>query len=156
MRKDEIEILKRQSMELAIRDHEDDFDTKLERELASLVEECEGFIEEEQLHELERLSEQERSKAGRLHDGTGMNCEEGHVREKLAMVQRLKSSQRERIRLVREVVENQSAAGLGERQADYRRLITGALGVREEDVEGMLPEIVAELEEYQGMEGAVA
>ncbi|GAB7357787.1 hypothetical protein MBLNU459_g0606t1 [Dothideomycetes sp. NU459] len=157
MRKDEIEILKRQSMDLAINDHEDEFDTRLEAELEVLVEECEGFIEEEQLEELERLVELERSKAtGHSQDGMGMHGDEGHSREKLALLRKLRDLQQERIRLVREVVENQSAAGLGERQADYRRLITGALGVREEDVEGMLPEIVAELEEYQGMESSVA
>jgi hypothetical protein len=34
-------------------------------------------------------------------------------------------------------------------------LIVGALGVRDEDVDGMLPDIVGELEEWQGMEGGV-
>ena len=47
-----------------------------------------------------------------------------------------------------------------EKQGLYKRLITGALGVREEDVEGLLPEIVGELEESSGwgagMEGVVA
>ncbi|TKA79943.1 hypothetical protein B0A49_01273 [Cryomyces minteri] len=45
------------------------------------------------------------------------------------------------------VVEGLARAGIGERQDEYKRLITGALGVREEDVEGMLAEIVGELEE---------
>lgn len=74
------------------------------------------------------------------------------AREKLALARQIQQAQQERIRLVKEVVQHQSAAGLGERQADYRRLITGALGVREEDVEAMLPDILAELEDIQGME----
>jgi hypothetical protein len=38
----------------------------------------------------------------------------------------------------------------------YKRLIKGALSIKEEDVEGMLPEIVGELEEWRGLESVGA
>jgi transcription factor MBP1 len=59
------------------------------------------------------------------------------------------------VQLVREVVDSQAQAGMGDRQKEYRRLVVGALGVRDEDVDGMLPDIVGELEEWQGLEGGV-
>lgn len=154
IRKDEIESLKKARMELAMKEAQMEgengqLDLALERELATLTEECESWIEEEQIRELEMLFHQERDQA----DG-GMDLDgEDALTEKLSMVQKIKQAHQERIRLVKEVVEYRSAVGMSNRQADYRRLITGALGVPEESVEQMLPDIVAELEEIQGMEG---
>lgn len=151
-RKEEIEALKRQAMDLAMRDREDAFDEELERELETLVKECEGRVEEEQGLELRRLVlEAQRNGNGALSNGG-----EGDDQERLDLARRLAQMQAERQRLVREVVQNQSLAGLGQRQSEYKRLITGALGVRDEDVEGMLPEIVAELEDFQGLDAVAA
>ena len=153
LRKEEIEATKKARMELAVRDaqqgEEGEYDLRLEGELAALREECEGWIEEEQVRELDNIFQQEIARAA---DGTMDMDGDDQVKEKIAVARRLVQMQQERVRLVKEVVDHQSAAGLGERQADYRRLITGALGVREEDVEAMLPDIVAELEEIEGME----
>ena len=38
-------------------------------------------------------------------------------------------------------------------QQQYKQLITGALGVKEEELEGILPDIVEELEMGKGLEG---
>jgi transcription factor MBP1 len=70
-----------------------------------------------------------------------------YAREFLAMKE-------ERQALVQEVTGHLARAGLGEgKQQQYKRLITGALGVREEELEGLLPEIVEELEMGKGLEG---
>lgn len=43
-------------------------------------------------------------------------------------------------------------SGFDPKSEEYKRLITGALGVREEDVAVLLPEMIAELEEWRGLE----
>lgn len=150
LRKEEIEALKKARMELAVRDAEfeeegGELDMRLERELASLRDECESWVEEEQARELERLLLEVEKDVDVDMDTSLADEGEG----KMELLRGVKALHEERVRLVKEVVAHQSAAGLGERQADYRRLITSALGVREEDVEVMLPDILAELEECQ-------
>lgn len=151
-RKEEIEALKRQSMELALRDVEDGEDERQQTELDNLIKEVEGLVEEEQGKVLRGLVE--RNMNGNAGNAT-MQLDGGPegAHDKLSLVRALRERQQERVRLVREVVLHHSLAGMGEKQAQYKRLITGALGVREEDVEGMLPEILAELEDWQGVEG---
>jgi len=64
-----------------------------------------------------------------------------------ALGQKLALAQKERQRLVKDSVKSMSVAGLGEKQGDYKRLLRAALGVKEQEVEGMLNEILRELEE---------
>lgn len=157
LRKEEIDVLKKARMELAVRDAQFDgedrelLDMRLEQELTNLRAECEGMIEEEHAKDLDRLVQQERTRRDEsgIMDVDPTHDKQAQLREKMAMARKIGQLHQERIRLVKDVVDHQSAAGLGERQADYRRLITGALGVREEDVETMLPDIVAELEDIQ-------
>jgi len=78
------------------------------------------------------------------------------LREKLLLANELSRLASQRQDLVRTVVQNLSVAGVSDRQGEYKRLITGALGVREEDVEGMLPDILAELEDWRGLEAVGA
>ena len=159
-RKEEIEALKRGSMDLALRDREEGFDEELERELDQLVGECEGLLEEEQVEDLRRLTEEAAAATSNGVNGD-MDVDGGATgdeeQERIQLARRLHGMQGVRQRLVREMVKNQSLAGLGQRQSEYKRLIAGALNVRDEDVEGMLPEIVAELEDtIQSMDGAGA
>jgi len=150
-RREEIEALKRQAMELAMADRDEAHDETLELELNTLVAECEARIEDEQGVDLARLVKEAES-----HSNGDVSMLDGDGDGGRDLLGRLKELMEERKRLIREVVRNQSLAGLGQRQGDYKRLITGALGVPEQDVEGMLPEIVAELEDSLGMEGVVA
>jgi len=150
-RREEIEALKRQAMELAMADRDEAHDEQLERELNTLVSECEARIEDEQGVDLARLVNEAKS-----HGNGDVSMVDGDGEAGGQLLARLKELMEERKRLVREVVRNQSLAGLGQRQGDYKRLIMGALGVPEQDVEGMLPEIVAELEDSLGMEVVVA
>ncbi|KAK4546738.1 hypothetical protein LTR36_001470 [Oleoguttula mirabilis] len=86
------------------------------------------------------------------------------LRQKLDTARQLVACARQRRGLIAEIVHYLGLAGAGEgatgggrrweTHEQYRRLITGALGVREEDVAEMLPEIVGELEEWRrGMGG---
>jgi hypothetical protein len=59
----------------------------------------------------------------------------------------LENAQRERRDLVKTIVGAMGNAGMGERVEGYKRLIRGAIGVRESEIEGMLDEVLRELEE---------
>lgn len=77
----------------------------------------------------------------------GNKAELGQVREKAAIARRLRTQQEIRQDLLAQMVTAKSLAGVGcERQDLYKRLITGALKIRLEDVESVLPEILADLE----------
>ena len=85
------------------------------------------------------------------------------IKSKLTLVRELIPLKKAQKDLIDQIVQNMSLAGLGEardgfegKQVLYKRLITGALNIKEEDVEGMLPEIVGELEEWRGLEGVGA
>jgi len=161
MRRQEVEALRRQQEELRIREVEQtsggiQSDDQLTQELAELERECEGLTQGEQDLALKELlaAESQKATSTTANDLTvnGVSDHEVVLREKLVLTRQLLEAQRQREDLVKQIVANLSVAGLGDKQNEYKRLITGALGVREDDVEGMLPEIVAELEEARGME----
>jgi transcription factor MBP1 len=151
VRSAEIESLKKQSMALAMSDQEDEYDARLQRQLANLISQCESLIEDEQVADLQLLFRQHSQHPSDMD----MNDLPDEGMEKLSLLLSIKRLKEERVQLVREVVDSQAQAGMGDRQKEYRRLVVGALGVRDEDVDGMLPDIVGELEEWQGLEGGV-
>lgn len=146
-RQAEIEAIRKQLAELPPGDDAGgvDVDRAQEDGLVALVREAEALLEVEQRAELRRLSSVSQNHAPEPDRQDGDS--EALVREKLNLALLLHRAQAERRALVAEVVQNLSVAGMGERQSEYKRLITGALGVREEDVEAMLPDILEELEE---------
>ena len=83
-------------------------------------------------------------------------AQEDAVREKLRLARDLVTEQRKRTELISQIVQNLSMAGWGENQDQYKRLISGALGVKPDDVEGVLPDIANELEEGRVLENAGA
>ena len=111
------------------------------------------MIEDEQTADLQHLFRQ--VSAQHAVQDMEMSGYEDEGMEKLSLLLSIKRLKDQRVNLVREVVDSQAQAGMGDRQKEYRRLVVGALGVRDEDVDGMLPDIVGELEEWQGMEGGV-
>ena len=135
----------------------DEEDERQRLELEELTREAESVVEQEQLSELDRLLEPHGKHVAR--DATAdmdleaqLQSASQHqdptvLQEKLHLAKLLANAQLERRQLVKEVVQGLAAVGMGTRQTEYKRLITGALAVREEDVEGMLPEILKELEE---------
>ena len=157
LRTHEIEALKKSSMALAMSDQEDEYDGRLARQLAGLVKQCESVIEDEQREELSSLLHQiSSSQQSQDHDMDTSYHQTDEGMEKLQLLLEVKRLKMQRQYLVKEVVAMQSEAGMGDRQKEYRRLIVGALGVRDEDVDAMVPEIVGELEEWGGMTGGEA
>ncbi|OCK85001.1 apses-domain-containing protein [Lepidopterella palustris CBS 459.81] len=144
-RQAEIEAIRKQLAELPADDADIEADRAQEEELAALVQDAEVLLEVEQRAELRRLVGE--SRGVELDKGVVDVAGDGFAREKLNLAFLVMRAQAERRALVSEVVGNLSVAGMSERQSEYKRLITGALGVREEDVENMLPDILAELEE---------
>jgi transcription factor MBP1 len=63
------------------------------------------------------------------------------------MISVLMQAQDERRQLTSEIVRSLSVAGLGEKTNEYKRLICGALNVREDEVQAHLDDIVVQLEE---------
>ncbi|EOD51490.1 putative apses transcription protein [Neofusicoccum parvum UCRNP2] len=167
-RQAEVDALKRQLTEMGIAEVDSVIGDTLEdpaweedarqqdEELEALTREAEALVELEQKVELQqRISDAEaRTSVDGKHDGDEKS--EAAIRERLRLALSLENAQRVRRGLVSEVVQNLSVAGMGERQHEYKRLITGALGVREEDVQGMLPEILSELEEAREREALEA
>ncbi|KAL0252241.1 Transcription factor mbp1, partial [Diplodia seriata] len=121
-----------------------------EEEMEALQREAEALMELEQQAELQQRIAHAESNAEPQQDGN--KGSEAATRERLRLALSLGNAQKVRRGLVNEVVQNLSVAGMGERQTEYKRLIMGALGIREEDVEGMLPEILSELEEARERE----
>lgn len=158
MRRQERDALRKQQEELRATEMEQTSggvfsDEQLQRELEDLQEECKILTEEEESLTLRRLMDEEQAKLGHLPQTTQSDLdEEATVREKLRIARELIAVHRERAELVQQIVQNLSMAGYAGDQELYRQLISGALGVKQDDVEGVLPEIAAELEEWRGLE----
>lgn len=144
-------------------------DEREEKELRALIEEAEAMLEMESMEELRLLvgSSQHRLTNGDPSFATGgeSNVEQPPATmgppavttngvsgaDVNALTQKLAMAQRDRQRLVRDSVKSMSVAGLGEKQGDYKRLLRAALGVKDVEVEGMLNEVLKELEQEKEM-----
>jgi transcription factor MBP1 len=158
MRQAELEQLQRQAEDMRVRELEQmaggtEPEEDIQAQLDTVELECIALLEEEQKRNLDSLYQSPLSDipAGppddSLDEDSLLQLQLRYAREILAMKE-------ERQELVREVTGHLARAGLGEgKQQQYKRLITGALGVREEELEGLLPEIVEELEMGKGLEG---
>lgn len=156
-REAEINAIRRQIMELeeqaaVLEATGNGDDAEQEEILAMLVRESEALLEIEQRSEMRRhraLAEQ------RAISSLGVEALEEEQKtpenllERLRLATLIHRAQKDRQELVQKVVGALSTAGISDRVNEYKRLIVGALGVREEDVESMVPEILSELEEAQ-------
>lgn len=161
-RQAEVDALKRQLRDMGIAEVDSVIGDTLEdplweedarqqdEELEALTREAEALMELEQKAELQQRIADAEANGDAQQDGD--DGSEANIRERLRLALSLDNAQKIRRGLVNEVVQNLSVAGMGERSTEYKRLITGALGIREEDVEGMLPEILSELEEARERE----
>lgn len=163
MRRHEIDILKRQAEELRQKEAEqlpdigNEGDDELLAELEELMQECQGLTEEEQdLALKELISEEEQAQRDSPPADLLMEDEEETLKHKLELVRELHDLMGQRKELLKTIVRNLSVAGVENKQDEYKRLMVGALGIREDDVESALPEIFAELEDCQLENVAVA
>ncbi|KIW00187.1 hypothetical protein, variant [Verruconis gallopava] len=136
----ELEYLRKQLEDLAPVEEElsslsqaDEVD--VEAELASLEREAEAYLELEHMSSLREL----------VAMGPPPPSSSNGVLE--PSPEKLKAMQDQRRRMVRTLVDAMGNAGMGERVEGYKRLIRGAIGVRESEIEGMLDEVLRELEE---------
>ena len=158
MRQAEIEHLQRQADDLRVKELEQtsggtESEEDLQSQLDTVESECIAVLEAEQRRNLDALYQSPISDipSGPPDDSLDqealLHVQLGYARDILTMTD-------ERKELVKEVAGHLGRAGLGEgKQQQYKRLITGALGVRDEELEGLLPEIVEELEMGRGFEG---
>jgi transcription factor MBP1 len=156
MREAELEQLQRQAEEMRVRELKQtgaESEADLQAQLDAVELECIALLEEEQKRNLDSLYQSPVSDipAGPPDDSLD---EESLLQLQLRYAREILVMKEERQELVRDVTGHLARAGLGEgKQQQYKRLITGALGVREEELEGLLPEIVEELEIGKGLEG---
>lgn len=158
MRQAELEQLQRQAEDLRARELEQtaggtESDEDIQVQLDAVELECIALLEEEQKRNLGNLYQ---SPVSDIPPGPPDDSldEESLLQLQLRYAREILAMKEERQELVRGVTGHLARAGLGEgKQQQYKRLITGALGVREEELEGLLPEIVEELEMGKGLEG---
>lgn len=151
---------------------EQDYDARLDAELAALEAQCERILESEQTQALSSALNADHHTAldtdegattlhpydeddfgpelhALLTSGSSSATDDQQQRErtaKMLFATRIAALQVQRRDLVREVVRHRSLAGTGLKQAEYKRLMAGALGVDEARVESMVPELLSELE----------
>jgi hypothetical protein len=152
----EVDNLKRathgngQQLEKLEREHFDatmmQTDQMEERELQALTEEAEGLMEIETAEELQSLAGPNGVVNGNQPGSMGPPAMNGTYDVRY-LAQKLAQNQKERQRLIKESVKSMAVAGLSEKQADYKRLLCTSLSVREQEVDGMLNELLKELEE---------
>lgn len=145
----EIDFLRKQLMDVApVEDALNSLDpseeAREEAELRNLESEAESLLELESLSELRNVVQKNTLMAAPSLPA-----------DPRSLAAKLQHAQGDRRKLVKTVVGALGNAGLGERQEGYKRLIRGALGVHENDVEGMLEEIIRELEEEARERGAL-
>lgn len=157
LRRNELELLKRQHEELRMRNEEQTGgllpdDEKLVEELDELMAECAELIaQEEELELSQRLAEGEDVQTPPHDEDLLMDYDgEDAVYQKAELVMQLRELAVEHSGLIKQIAQRLASAGVADKQQEYKRLITGALQLRQEEVEAMLPEIFAELEEAQG------
>lgn len=143
----EIDLLKRQlgeigGLERELANGDTQEDEREEEELAQLEREAQSLLELEQREELRTMV----AKNAQLPPPQSTNGA-SDAAVNLFFAQKLQQAQADRQRLVKTIVGALGAAGLGERQEGYKRLIRGAIGVPESEIEGMLDEVLGTLEE---------
>ena len=121
-----------------------DEDERLDAELTSLEQEAEAYLEMEHASQLRELVAMGPPSSATVNGSSSSNSAPSSPTE---LASRLANAQADRRQLVRTIVSAMGNAGMGERVEGYKRLIRGAIGVRESEIEGMLDEVLRELEE---------
>lgn len=159
LRQTELETLKRQNEELSMHEMEQletgvAGDDVLEGQLKDLEQECLSLMEAEQSLELKKLYDSEH--AGLALDGDQHNSTtnaQDALEKKKALAREIVFLKDERQRLMHDVMQKTSVAGIEDgKHAQYARLIRGALGIDEAELQDVLPDIVNELENGQALD----
>ena len=143
--------LRQQMFELMTKDDDDEIMVHSQNEeYEGLEREHESLLEQSQhatLHALVRAEEERAPTTAAFRPNRNtISPNEQELKEKLQAAYALAAQQTLRKQLASEVVQAQASAGMSEKGKDYTRLIASAMGVRAEEVEGFVPDILEELE----------
>ncbi|KAF3933120.1 hypothetical protein ABW19_dt0201780 [Dactylella cylindrospora] len=125
------------------------FDEDLERARESFRIQSENLrnaIERNQYFELAHLIQEEETKAVLKNKPTSAAALEKEQREQFEQAKQLVKAQYGRNQLVEKIIELYAQAGIGTRMNDYRKLISLALKVPIDEVDGLIPDILRNLE----------
>ena len=148
-RKEEIANLKKRSDDLEALDDLNPQDEAQTREHDELVAEARKLLKAEQEEELQRLVKD--GGAGSSDPADDGLASDALNDRKLQLAHELRKVQADHSVLTSDIVAAQGVAGIsGERSDNYKRLISTTLKLNVEDVESILPEMIAELEEARG------
>ncbi|KAF3912592.1 hypothetical protein ABW21_db0209676 [Orbilia brochopaga] len=103
-------------------------------------------IERNQYFELARLIQEEEAKAVPKTKPTSAAGQEKEQREQFENAKQLVKAQYGRNQLVEKIIELYALAGIGTRMNDYRKLISLALKVPMDEVDGLIPDILRNLQ----------
>lgn len=117
-----------------------------EAELEALEREAISLLELEQQDSLTRAMHQP-GRHAQTSMGPPLTNGSSDPMAQHSLANRVRQAQLERQKLTSEIVRSMATAGLGEKHNEYKRLIHGALGVPENEMESMLDEIIGQLEE---------
>lgn len=158
-------LVRQQNFLYMTKEEDESVTNALRDELAALVRENESLLEQTQhahLHALVRARESALSPS--VHhththplsapsssdeNQTSLSAEsstESDIQTKLQLALALHEEQCTRVALVKEVVQNMASAGMSDKGNEFKRLIATAMGVGEEEVEKMVPDLLEELE----------
>ena len=125
----------------------------LEEEVTSLSRENESLIEVSQHTDLHRLVRRKEDKVPDSRRQAPETESQETLQEKVVLSWELYHEQERRKELVKEIVKSEAVAGTSDVVGSYQRLIALAMGIREEDVEALLPELLEAMEGGRDAEG---
>ena len=115
---------------------------RLKAESASLSEQ----LQHKELHHAVRSEEQSLPPSAH-RKSNGVLSDEKELEEQRAAALELADEQRKRIKLTNAVVQAQAAAGMSQHGEKLKRLVSGTCGVPTDEVPGLVPELLEELQE---------
>ena len=133
---------------------------ELVREYDGLKAIAESYLEQQQHKELHAAVREEESKLApsvRQPQVNGASISESELQERLQLAWDLAAEQKKRQQLVRNVVEAQATAGMSDKGERLKTLIATIIGVPEDEVVGLVPELLEELElnKMDGVNGRI-
>ena len=138
-------MVRQSTFAMATMDDNDAETSKLREEYDQSIKEAEALEEQIQHGALHNLVRAEENKIA-VHNHQNGAEGEAEVTNQILAAHLLSQEKFMRERLTREVVHGRGEAGMSVKGEEYTRLIAGAMGVREEEVSTVVPEVLEELE----------
>ncbi|KAL9059904.1 MAG: hypothetical protein Q9162_000974 [Coniocarpon cinnabarinum] len=149
LRRQELSTMRKQAMSLSAQDNDDNVAAIEDEELKVVLNDSRRWLEEEQVLELRKaLARQRGSQEARGEEHFKQQSSVRTLREKLDLAKKIEEQQQRRAAILDDILEAQGLASRRDERHDiYKQLIMSALGIKADDVEAMLPDILQELEQ---------